>query len=311
MTEPVAMTTCPTDETLAAFIDGLLTDDARMRVIEHMAECGDCRDIAVAHTEFEAIERMSSGGTVSRFSPRMWFGIAATLAAAAVLLVVFGPMLKERLGPPSEIRELADASQTLSTRPLEGRLSGDFAHQPVYSAKRGDEQPVDGEALEKYASLRVDLIVGQLTEKASARATPANLHALGVAQLYHHEFREGLASLTAAILADTGEKDLQSAIKESRDVKLLTDLSVALQHRTMNDKLDAANSRLALEAATAAWTLEKTPETTWNRAVALERVGQREAAINAWNDYLKLDSTSRWATEALDKIKELNAPPEF
>jgi putative zinc finger protein len=304
MTEPVAMTTCPTEETLAAFIDGRLADDARKEVIEHMANCGACRDIVLAVDEFQAIES-SGGGSVSQFSPRTWFSAAAALAAAAVLFVVFGPMLKERFFPPSAIEQLVEVSEDLKSRPLAGRLSGEFAHRKAYSPARSKELPKD------IPEMMVDFVAESLAEKAAAKPTPANLHALGVAQLYQHHYDEGLASLTAAILTETGEKEIRSAIGKSRDAKLLTDLSAALQYKVGDETINAANAQLALEAANAAWKLDKSEETAWNRAGAIERTASSPSAIAAWNEYLKLDSTSEWATEAREKIETLNAPQEF
>jgi hypothetical protein len=44
--------TCPSEETNAAFLDGRLDEEARRQVVEHLADCGECRDMAVAVDEF-------------------------------------------------------------------------------------------------------------------------------------------------------------------------------------------------------------------------------------------------------------------
>ena len=51
------------------------------------------------------------------------------------------------------------------------------------------------------------------------------------------------------------------------------------------------SATLAARAAERAWSLRHTPETAWNRAVALD-------TPEAWRDYLALDETSDWAREA-------------
>lgn len=39
------------DELLAAFIDGSLDEDARLRVLDHLAECDECYDLFLAVKE--------------------------------------------------------------------------------------------------------------------------------------------------------------------------------------------------------------------------------------------------------------------
>ncbi len=51
MTAPETMS-CPSEETLAEFIDGRLDPEARRSVVEHLAVCGECRDIVMAADEF-------------------------------------------------------------------------------------------------------------------------------------------------------------------------------------------------------------------------------------------------------------------
>jgi predicted TPR repeat methyltransferase len=63
-----------------------------------------------------------------------------------------------------------------------------------------------------------------------------------------------------------------------------------------------ADVEKAIELAERAWKLKRTPETAWNRAIALAlRPKGAAAAIAAWDDYLKLDSSSGWATKAKEK----------
>ena len=50
----------PTDETLAAYIDGRLDEETRKRVVEHMAECPECFEVVMAGRESgTSIERAS------------------------------------------------------------------------------------------------------------------------------------------------------------------------------------------------------------------------------------------------------------
>ena len=56
-----------------------------------------------------------------------------------------------------------------------------------------------------------------------------------------------------------------------------------------------------------AWSMEQSPEIAWNRALARELLEQKQEAIAAWNEYLKLDSDSAWAREARGRIADLRA----
>lgn len=51
LTEP---THHPSDETLAALIDGKLEGEARRKAIEHMSVCGECRSVFLAGEAAEA-----------------------------------------------------------------------------------------------------------------------------------------------------------------------------------------------------------------------------------------------------------------
>lgn len=56
MTAPGSMTFCPSEETLASFIDRRLDREARRRLIEHMSVCVDCREVVVTAAAFKAGE---------------------------------------------------------------------------------------------------------------------------------------------------------------------------------------------------------------------------------------------------------------
>src|SRR5439155_22984947 len=64
----------------------------------------------------------------------------------------------------------------------------------------------------------------------------------------------------------------------------------------------------ALAAAERAWSIKKTPEIAWNRAVAAQALQHRDAAINDWKDYLQLDSKSQWAIDAREQLEKLEHP---
>ena len=56
MTAPMLMTHHPTEETLAAYVDDSFEPTNRKEVTEHLASCGECREIVLMATEFQANE---------------------------------------------------------------------------------------------------------------------------------------------------------------------------------------------------------------------------------------------------------------
>jgi anti-sigma factor RsiW len=61
------MIACPSDETLAAFIDGRLKGaDSRAVVVDHIADCAECRDVVVMADEVRVVEGIA-GHWWSRF----------------------------------------------------------------------------------------------------------------------------------------------------------------------------------------------------------------------------------------------------
>src|SRR2546423_11082276 len=92
----------PTDETLAAYIDGQLDEETRKRVVEHMAECPECFDVVMGGREVAGAEEPR--GRVVNW-PRQ---AAISLAAAAVVaMAVFLTPIRERIWPRDDIRALA------------------------------------------------------------------------------------------------------------------------------------------------------------------------------------------------------------
>jgi hypothetical protein len=78
--------------------------------------------------------------------------------------------------------------------------------------------------------------------------------------------------------------------------KQVNETDDANQKRAMQEKHD--RDQTALQLASGVWQRQHTPEAAWNRALAFEALGADADALQAWDDYLKLDSSSEWAKEA-------------
>src|SRR5438309_4047082 len=73
----------PSDETLAAFIDGRVDADTRGRVVEHLASCAECYSVFIGATEMPAATADLSN--VRPFRRIRYVAAAAALAAAAAI----------------------------------------------------------------------------------------------------------------------------------------------------------------------------------------------------------------------------------
>ncbi|HJQ40115.1 MAG TPA: CHAT domain-containing protein [Thermoanaerobaculia bacterium] len=224
--------------------------------------------------------------------------VAAPLAAVAVLSVAVGLTLVETWNRHRTMGDLVDASYELPTRPVEGRLTGGFAHKVhrIVRGGGGDEHSSANNALRD--------IQLELSRQNQHDRTVETLHALAKARLYERKIDVAIDLLRTALRKETNEDDIVVATRKSDDAALLTDFSAALSG---DDTDDSPSRRYALEGAERAWALKQTPETAWNRALAMERMEQQRAAIGAWNDYLRLDPSSPWAVEARMRLKGLQA----
>jgi len=268
----------PSDETLAAFIDGRVDSDTRGRVIEHMAGCSECYSVFIGSTEMPAAA--ADGTSNVRPFRRVRYALASAAIAAAAAIGFFVTPLGQRFYRPDGLAALANAAP--ASRTFSGRITGFPYRQPAAIARGTASDPSRNPA--NYKLLEV---ASKVQKNAIESPTPQNLHALGVSQLLLGNADDAVRTLGGALQNAGG-------LETSTDVTLLSDYSAALSSRAAQTRNDA-DKALAARVAERAWSLRRTPETAWNRAVALDT----EAA---WNDYLALDGTSDWAREARKQL---------
>lgn len=137
---------------------------------------------------------------------------------------------------------------------------------------------------EPLVQMIVDGKATEVLRMTKGKRTPDAMHARGIAHLVLHHKAEAVDELTAVAKA------------RPDDVRVLSDLATALlENQEYKKALDAAKRAQALDS--------QQPENLANLNAAYQRSG--EAEIAAWNDYLKHDSTSRWANEARENIKDV------
>lgn len=275
MNTAVSVINHPTDETLAAFADGRLDTAARNEVIRHMADCADCRDVVLLATEMaeEAAPRRAAAAVVS--FPRV---LPLVAIAAAIVIVVAVPSIRERVLGSSSMSEVADLARDLEKRQTTARLTVDTSYKDSESTWRGAEES---------AELSIERVMLDAQIRASEDATPRNLHALGLASLIADKRNEAVDALRRA--ASTTESP-----------EILNDLAAAYLERGRG-----GDYQLALETATRALQLERTPAGLWNRALALERLGRNRDAIAAWQEYIELENDPAWDEAARVRIEDI------
>lgn len=296
MTAPETMTDCPTEETLAAFIDHRLTGSERARIIEHLADCADCRNVVWMADALSAQESGSQSEAQAvtevdaRFRRWMWPSVAAVAAAAALVLFL-------RL-PRDPMQKLIAASAKLDHRTVSGRLMR-FPYKPARETSRGPGDARKKIDLTLQPVYRVAADVAEDLEKdPSARAR----HDLGVVYLATDQSDQAIPFFRAALQAETQESDVRKAIERSTDADLLNDASVAY---FANNEFE-----IALLAADRSMKLRVSAEAAWNRATALQNLdGRTKDALAAWRQYLQVDPSSAWSAEAQTKIDDLTSVP--
>jgi tetratricopeptide (TPR) repeat protein len=263
----------PSDETLAAYIDGHLDEATRKQVVEHIADCPECFEVVQVNQEMPAAPVVKN---VVHWPRTPIVGLAAAAVVGAVLLLT---PLRERILPHDDLRALAKVAPP--TRKIYGRLSG-FPYQLLHVPRGGEDKSGDDHS-DDHETLAFQIAAGDAQKRAMEHPNARTLHAEGVAYL-------GLGHINDAV------KTLEAAKNASSNPgpQLLSDLAAAY---LASGKYDAA-----LKTANEAWSKAQTPEIAWNRAVAAQYIEPRakyhDEAIAAWNDYFRFKDSPKWREEA-------------
>lgn len=289
MSTALSQADCPSEGTLAAFVDQRLETAERKGVIEHLAICSGCQSTVVAAGERTGLEATRSTSALP-FRPRIILALAGAVAAVAAVIFLAVP-LADRLHGSTGVDALANAVP--DRRRIEARLTG-FEYHPMAPVIRGRREAATDDEARNWRLLNV---ASRIQESATRKPSVENLHALGVSRLLLGQSGAAVKALEQALLQESAQFEPGDALATSRNAALLNDLSAALatdSARTQN----AAEGERALRAAERAWSLGKAPEAAWNRAVALEAARGRKKSVPAWRNYLTVDTSSPWAAEA-------------
>ncbi len=171
-------------------------------------------------------------------------------------------------------------------RPTEARITG-FDYAPKSEGTRGNA--------DKSADLNLVSAKSRATEAVLKDETAENLHQLGRVLLAEKNFDEAI-------------KQFEKSIKKNPNIaEIHNDLGVALMEKGKQKE----EGKLELFAK-ANEEIEKSIELDknltaafFNRGLVIESLSLPNQAKEAWENYLKIDSTSQWANEARQHLQKL------
>ena len=277
---------CPEPEDLAAFVDGTLPAPQRTRIELHLADCDTCREL-VGDTVM--LSREPIGRTVFGLPrERVFAGGCAALALAASLFVAarVQPGLLGLDATPDYTPLIAAVAEN---RTVEARLTGGFAYAPMKPLTRSAR----GVMNEDFALLAA---TSALQARAQDDPSAANRHAAGVAQLVAGDHEGAVAALESV------------AAEEPERARYQSDLAAAYLARGRAwDRRD--DFEKAKAAADRAIVLEPSlDEAYFNRALALEALGQTGEAEAAYRRALARDPGSPWNAEITTRLQQVRRP---
>jgi Putative zinc-finger len=177
---PTAQGHCPTDEELAAFIDGMLSPSERSRITAHLADCESCYEIfaGAVHFQQETVSPYQAAAKVVSFpgprpggggSRKRWW-LPAT--AAAVLAVGVGLAGYWTFYQEPKI-SLADLTTVSPSGPL---TAGDYYHGAVYRGGKDNDSLPSVTAPELMVGV---LLMDVSLDRRQGNVDPGRLHEIG------------------------------------------------------------------------------------------------------------------------------------
>jgi tetratricopeptide (TPR) repeat protein len=262
----------PEAEDLGRFVEGTLDEPQRTAIVQHIADCDDCRILVVDAAEFAEPAKVNSHSS-------WWMGIAAVVILLAAIGTLAYHQLRDLEG------DVKKDYARVPNRPLEARLSG-YQYVPRV-VNRGAEEEKD---------IQLQIMQGAAADLMELRGTDAKtLHAKGIGFLLgDDDKKQSIAPLQAAAERDPTNASYQSDLAAAL-------IAAARGNRPMLESALAACDRaLRIDS--------RSPDALFNRAVALQALDRPEA-LAAYERYLTVDSTSPWAAEARKHIDLLQPLP--
>ena len=274
-------------ETKAFNANFLVTEERRKRVEFVQTMIGYAQNSTTKPAIIKETKPSFFNQLKSFFSPRKF---AFTFGGIAVFLTIgllgyLGWKNYSNNSNNSEISVLLNKAFK-NDRPTEARITG-FDYAPKSEGTRGNN--------DKTQDLNLVSAKSRATEAVLKDETAENLHELGRVFLAEKNFDEAI-------------KQFENALKKNPNIaKLHNDLGVALFEKAkLKEDGKLENLAKANEEFAKAIELDKTAlEANFNQALCIQALNLPNQAREAWQNYLNLDSTSKWADEARKNLETL------
>jgi hypothetical protein len=200
----------PSDEDLAAYIDGNLDKAESKRIVEHLASCEDCYAVYIGAVRFKLETEPPVGNVVpfpSQEEKRRWWQLSA-MAAAAVLPIALGCGYYFA-GP------LPDLVTAQFTEPLQGDTGGMWLGPTSRGAGGAEDEVASNPAA---FQLGVQLVNLQVSLKANrgeqAQDVVARILQNLETQMFVDELKAGYKGITSTIANGTSPRALEKRASE-------------------------------------------------------------------------------------------------
>jgi len=277
----------PSDEELAAYIDGVLEKEEADRITAHLATCEDCYAIYSGTVRFQ-LEEDEENVVVFRprkeIRPRQWFSIAAMLVMGVGVGAYYQLYAPLALMPAKVVKQV-------SNRP---GIAKDLWLGPVYRGGGGDEEVNLDEASFRMGVQLVNLQVSlQAGERRQAQDAIAAILGLLDTGLITEDLKKKYVGLTGALedpkkAPSSFLAQVPGLVKDTREVFLADDNDLSLDLGQW-----VAAGRLAAIAKNPAFFQERENRSFLRRALWRESLGIGE---------MKLDPETR---ESLQQIADI------
>lgn len=279
------------DEIIQDFVDGRLSEEEEKAFHENFIITDERRkQINFARALRKLADKESKTQIekkLSFFDSIRSFFFSPIPAVCFILLIVSALTLVWWNYPrQSEILVALNKSQK-NERPTDARIS-DFDYAQKREGTRG-----------KNESENLDFLTAKskATEAASKNPTAENFHELGRVFLAENNFDESIKQFEKAAKINPNIAKLNNdfgaalmekgKLKDEGNLELYTKANEFLEKAIQNDK--------------------DLKEAYFNRALVMELLNLSNQAKEAWENYLKFDSSSKWADEARERLKKLEA----
>ncbi len=301
------------EDLIEDYLDGVLTDEEETGFEKRLRNSADLRQRMSLVTGLKQIAVRPEPVEIKESRPAAsWWNRIFVLRFAVVFLgIALIGVAVWRLAFVSDNSQtaLADLQQSVADERITlGRTTLNTKYSPLI-VTRGARSPAVNPESPEFRNAKALLIRADLDNPNAANIQ----HLLGLMYLAERDLDKAVAEMQEAEKSDP------------KNAGLLTDIGSVFLEKSLNQNARGSegertrNQALALEYTDKSLAIDpdRLP-TLFNRALILEELGLVIQAKQAWEEYLKRDSTSEWSAEAGKRLEALEqnktqsrTPPEI